>query len=100
MQSNPLVVAAALALTGASAIVAADWFVGDTLYVHRITRAEAPLLDGDTSDPVWRNIQPLSVMTNEGGNFDGKGESRIDIHAVHDGTWAYLLSHGRTPRVL
>jgi hypothetical protein len=91
LQSNPLAVAAALAITGASAIVAADWFVGDTLQVHRITSAEAPVLDGDTSDPVWRNIQPLSVMTNEGGNFDGKGESRIDIRAVHDGTWAFFL---------
>lgn len=91
LQSNPLVVAAALAITGASAIVAADWFVGDTLYVHRITSAEAPVLDGDTSDPVWRSVQPLSVMTSEGGNFDGKGESRIDIRAVHDGTWAYFL---------
>jgi hypothetical protein len=84
-------VAAALAITGASAIVAADWFVGDTLYVHRITSGEAPVLDGDTSDAVWRNIQPLSVVTNEGGNFDGKGVSRIDIRAVHDGTWAFFL---------
>jgi hypothetical protein len=91
LQSNPLAVAAALAITGASAIIAADWFVGDTLQIHRITSAEAPILDGDTSDPVWRNIQPLSVMTSEGGNFDGKGESRIDIRAVHDGTWAFFL---------
>jgi hypothetical protein len=91
LQSNPLVVAAAVAITGASAFVAADWFTGDTLHVHRIASAEAPVLDGDTSDPVWRGIQPLSVMTNQGGNFDGKGESRIDIRAVHDGTWAFFL---------
>jgi hypothetical protein len=91
LQSNPLAVAAALAITGASAIVAADWFVGDTLYVHRITSAEAPALDGDTSDAVWRNVQPLSIVTSEGGNFDGRGDSRIDIRAVHDGTWAFFL---------
>ena len=30
-------------------------------------------------------------MTSEGGNFDGKGETRIEIRAVHDGTWAYFL---------
>src|SRR5428012_4566 len=30
-------------------------------------------------------------MTNEGGNFDGKGESRVEIKAVHDGNWAYFL---------
>ena len=30
-------------------------------------------------------------MTNQGGNFDGRGESKVDIRAVHDGTWAYFL---------
>jgi hypothetical protein len=39
----------------------------------------------------WRNIQPFSLTTNQGGNFDGKGESKIDVRAVHDGTWAYFL---------
>ncbi len=91
LQSNPLVVAAAIAITGASAVVATDWFTVDNLRVHRITVAEAPTLDGDTSDPVWRNIQPFSVMTNQGGNFDGRGEFRVDIRAAHDGTWAYFL---------
>ena len=91
LQSNPLVVAVAIAITAASAVIASDWLVVDSLQVHQIANAEAPILDGDTSDPVWRNIQPLSLLTNHGGNFDGKGESRIDIRAVHDGTWAYFL---------
>ena len=50
-----------------------------------------PLLDGETSDPVWRNIKPFMVTTNQGGNFDGTGETRVEIRAVHDGTWAYFL---------
>jgi hypothetical protein len=91
LQSNPLVVAAAIAITGTSALLAADWLSVDRLQIHRIDATEAPTLDGDTSDRVWRNIQPYSVMTNEGGNFDGKGESRVEIRAVHDGTWAYFL---------
>jgi hypothetical protein len=91
LQSNPLVVAAAIAITGTSALVAADWLSADRLEIHRIDSADAPTLDGDTSDRVWRGIQPFSVMTNEGGNFDGKGESRVEIKAVHDGTWAYFL---------
>jgi hypothetical protein len=91
LQSNPFVVAAAIAITGTSALVAADWLSADRLEIHRIEPADAPTLDGDTSDRVWRGIQPFSVMTNEGGNFDGKGESRVDIKAVHDGTWAYFL---------
>ena len=91
LQSHPLVVAAAIAITGASALMAADWLSVDSLRIHRIEATDAPTLDGDTSDRVWRGIQPYSVMTNEGGNFDGKGETRIEIRAVHDGTWAYFL---------
>ena len=30
-------------------------------------------------------------MTGEGGNFDGKGEARIEVRAVHDGSYAYFL---------
>jgi hypothetical protein len=91
LQSNPFVVAAAVAIASASALVAADRLAVDGLQIHRISTAEAPILDGDTSDRVWRNIQPFSLMTTEGGNFDGKGETRVEIRAVHDGTWAYFL---------
>ena len=90
-QSNPFVVAAAIAITGASVIVTADRLTVDRLLVHRLNSADMPALDGDTSDRAWRNITPFSLMTGEGGNFDGKGESRIEIRAVHDGTWAYFL---------
>jgi Ethylbenzene dehydrogenase len=61
------------------------------LQIHRINKADAPILDGDTSDRAWRNITPFSLMTSEGGNFDGTGETRIEIRAVHDGKWAYFL---------
>ncbi len=91
LQSNPFVVATAMAITCASVVVASDWLDVDSLKIHRIAAADAPVLDGDTSDRVWRNNEPFSVMTNAGDNFDGKGESRVDIRAVHDGTWAYFL---------
>jgi hypothetical protein len=91
LQANPLVVAAAVAMTGASILVASDRLGGDRLQVRRIASSDAPLLDGDTSDRVWRNIRPVTLTTHHGDNFDGKGEARIDIRAVHDGTWAYFL---------
>jgi len=91
LQSNPFVVAAAVAITGASVMVAADRLVVDRLQVRRIDVADAPRIDGDTSDRAWRQAVPFSVMTSEGGNFDGKGETRIEIRAVHDGRWAYFL---------
>jgi len=97
LQATAFAVAAAVAFTGASAVVAADWFDVNSLQVHRISDKDAPIVDGDTSDPVWRNIQPFSLMTNQGGNFDGRGESRVEIRAVHDGTWAYFLFTWQDP---
>jgi hypothetical protein len=91
LQSNPFIVAAAVAITGGSFILAADRLAVDQLTIQRINSADAPTLDGDTSDRAWRNVTPFSLMTSEGGNFDGKGETRIEIRAVHDGTWAYFL---------
>jgi Ethylbenzene dehydrogenase/Prokaryotic cytochrome b561 len=91
LQANPLVVALAIAISGISLIAASDRLAVDRLQVQRIANSDAPLLDGDTSDRVWRNIRPFAVMSHHGGNFDGKGETRIDIRAAHDGTWAYFL---------
>jgi cytochrome b subunit of formate dehydrogenase len=90
-QANPFVIAAAVAITGASLVLAADRYTDDVLTMHRIDSADAPVLDGDTSDRVWRNIEPIEIMTNQGGNLDGKGDSRVEIRAAHDGTWAYFL---------
>lgn len=91
LNANPFVVAVAVAITAASALVATDWIAVDSLKIRRIASDDAPTLDGDTSDPVWRSARPFSLMTNQGGNFDDKGESRVEIRAVHDGTWAYFL---------
>ena len=91
LQANPFVIATAVAISGTWLVIATDWLMIDSLRIHHISSAQAPVLDGDTSDPVWRNIQPFSLITNQGDNFDGKGETRIDIRAVHDGAWAYFL---------
>lgn len=90
-QANPFVMAVAVAITVGSMLVAADYYAEDTLTIRRIAKADAPTLDGDTSDHVWRTISPHVVTTNQGGNFDGSGESRIEIRAVHDGSWVYFL---------
>ncbi|WP_316232825.1 ethylbenzene dehydrogenase-related protein [Bradyrhizobium sp. SZCCHNPS2010] len=90
-QANPFVVAAAVAIFAGWAMVAADYYAEDTVTVHRIENADAPTLDGDTSDRVWRNIQPHMVTTNQGDNFDGTGESKVWIKAAHDDSWVYFL---------
>ena len=91
LQANAFVVAAAAAITSASLLVATDRLTVDSVQIRRINPADAPILDGDTSDRAWRNVRPFSLLTGEGGNFDGKGETRIEIRAVHDGTYAYFL---------
>ena len=91
LQANAFVVAAAAAITGASFIVATDQFAVDRLRIARINASDVPTLDGDTSDRAWRGVKPFSLLTGEGGNFDGKGETRITVRAVHDGTFAYFL---------
>jgi len=97
LQANPFIVATVVAILGTWLMVATDWLVTDSLRIHRISSAQAPILDGDTSDPVWRNIQPVSLMTNQGDNFDGNGETRISVRAVHDGTWVYFLFSWEDP---
>jgi hypothetical protein len=49
------------------------------------------VLDGDTSDPVWRLAAPVSVATGQGDNFDGEGGTIVEMRAVNDGDWAYFL---------
>jgi hypothetical protein len=63
----------------------------DRLYIHRINPADAPVIDGETSDAIWRRVPPIYVLTEEGGNFGGSGETTISIQAVHDGSRAYFL---------
>ena len=91
LQANPFIVAISVAIAGAFFVVAIDRETVDTLHVRRIAASEVPVLDGDTSDPVWRTAQPIYVTTGQGGNFDGAGDTTIEVRAVHDGVQAYFL---------
>lgn len=91
LQANAFVVAVAAAFTGGSLLVATDRLSVNSVQIRRVNPADVPQLDGDTSDRAWRGVRPFSLLTGEGGNFDGKGETRIAIRAVHDGTHAYFL---------
>jgi Ethylbenzene dehydrogenase/Prokaryotic cytochrome b561 len=63
----------------------------DNLYIHRIDQTEIPTIDGETSDPIWRKIPAIYVLTTNGGNFQSTGETTVSIQAVHDGRRAYFL---------
>jgi hypothetical protein len=90
LQSNPFVVASVVAMVGVAVLATADRSTVETLHIHHIGQAETPVLDGDTSDPVWRSAPPISVITGQGDNFDGEGGTTVEIRAVNDGAWAYF----------
>ena len=85
LQSNPFVVALATAIVGTSLLVSAEHQTSQSLEIRRIDAADVPILDGDTSDRVWRLAKPLFIPTGHGDNFDGEGETTVEIRAVHDG---------------
>jgi hypothetical protein len=87
---SPLVAALVAATAGIAFAMTVDRASEDTFFVRRITKGEQPILDGDISDAVWRTVKPYTMYTSLGGNYDGKGETAVEIRAVHDGEWAYF----------
>jgi len=91
LQSHPFAAAMVVGLIAMSAATFVDQTaMRDGLRIRKIATSEAPVLDGDLSDPVWRTARPVVVLTNQGANFDGTGASEIEIRAVHDGEIAYF----------
>jgi cytochrome b subunit of formate dehydrogenase len=88
---NSFVLAGAVASMTVAAMLTSERQIIDRLYVHRIDRTEIPVIDGETSDPIWQRISPTYVRTANGGNFQGAGETTISIQAVHDELHAYFL---------
>lgn len=91
IQLNAFVVACVVAAFTAISMIPSKRALIETLYIRRVDPAAVPTIDGETSDRVWRTIPPVDVLTENGGNFDGTGETTISIRAVHDETRAYFL---------
>ncbi len=87
---HPLTVGGLCLVVGSVAAVSLDNTGRPTLRIEAIEQADAPQLDGDIDDPVWRLATPVTVETNHGVNFSGTGSTSVTIRAVHDGTMAYL----------
>jgi cytochrome b subunit of formate dehydrogenase len=71
-------------------LLSIDGATRETLTIEQIAEAQKPIIDGDTSDPIWRSAQPVVVPTQQGANLDGAGQSYVEIRAVHDGTNVYF----------
>jgi Ethylbenzene dehydrogenase/Prokaryotic cytochrome b561 len=90
LYTHPAATAAAVAVSVSVFGVGMETVTRPVLRIVEITAAEAPSLDGDLSDPAWAKTVPISVMTTQGGDFGGSGQSQVEIRAVHDGVYAYF----------
>jgi hypothetical protein len=87
--SAPLAFAAGAAAVAALLSTPIEEQSRQILKIIRISAANAPLIDGDISEAVWRRAPAVAVLTQHGSNFDG-GESRIEVRGVNDGKYAYF----------
>ena len=90
LQSHPLATALVAALTVLGIAVGAERATRPVLHIVGVSPAQAPVLDGEISDPVWAKTMPVTVLTTQGGDFGGTHQSMVEIRAVHDGTYAYF----------
>ena len=90
LNAHPIANAAAAMFAVGAMALGAENATRPELRVRLIQSSEAPVLDGDLSDPVWMKTPPSTVLTSQGGDFGGNGESLVEIRAVHDGEFIYF----------
>ena len=87
--ATPLAIATTIGVAIAFVSPMLDTQSRQALKIVKINAAEAPVIDGDISDAAWRRASAQMIVTQHGANFDG-GESKVEIRALHDGTFAYF----------
>jgi cytochrome b subunit of formate dehydrogenase len=90
LQAHPLPSAIAGGLGFLLFLLSLDTVTRDTLRISEVPEDERPVVDGDLSDPVWRNAEAVAVPTAQGANLDGGNASVVEMRGVHDGTTAYF----------
>ncbi len=85
------------ALAGGLATMAALLLLGATYVTYRtshptlrVARVETPpALTGEGDDPVWSSTRSVTIRTARGANLP-RGESTVEVRAVHDGRFVYF----------
>lgn len=90
LRAHPAATAFAAAMAFSVAALGLESATRPVLRIAETAPAFAPILDGDLSDPVWTKAPTTTVVTSQGGDFLGTGQSTVDIRAVHDGTFVYF----------
>jgi cytochrome b subunit of formate dehydrogenase len=101
----PLLLASVIGVATMALAAGIDWTSRDTLVVVHVN--DVPKIDGVLDDPVWALARPVTILTQQGANFGGTGESLVEARAVHDGKNIYFAfrwedptrSYRRTPLI-
>ena len=88
--AHPLATALAAALVLGGLAFGLEGLTRPVLRVVKISKAEAPAIDGDLSDAAWSKAVVATVMTTQGGDFGGTHQSRVEIRALHDHEYVYF----------
>ena len=95
VRPKPILIAVLIAAVIGIAVASVDLTTRDLLVVHKV--ATAPQPDRLLDDPVWKNVQPVTVHTQQGINLGGTGESLVEIRAVHDDKKVYFAFRWEDP---
>lgn len=95
VRSRPLLTALIAGLAIMAATAATDWATRDTLRV--IAVSGSPILDGRLDEPAWRKARPVRIMTQQGINLGGSGESEVEVRAVRDAGRIYFAFRWSDP---
>lgn len=96
VKAYPLAIALAIGAATSTAMAALDFGTRDTLVIPKV--ASAPKLDGRLDDEAWRALRPARILTQQGVNLaGGRGESTVEVRAVHDGETIYFAFRWQDP---
>ncbi|HWP17361.1 MAG TPA: ethylbenzene dehydrogenase-related protein [Xanthobacteraceae bacterium] len=95
VKPKPLMIAAGVGALVVAGIAASDTVFTDKLVIKRV--AAAPDMKKLLNDPVWANVAPARIHTQQGINLGGTGESLVEVRAVHDGKKIYFAFHWEDP---
>ena len=98
LHAHPLATSLGVVLMVVGLACGSETLTRPVLTIAAITKQEAPLIDGDLSDPVWAKAAIASVVTTQGGDFGGRHQSRVEIRALHDGSSLISPLPGRIQR--
>ncbi|MDJ1159122.1 ethylbenzene dehydrogenase-related protein [Chelatococcus sp. SYSU_G07232] len=95
VRPRPLLVAGLVGAGVAAALAGLDWSTRDLLPIIRV--GQAPVLDGVLDDPAWKASRAVSILTQQGTGLGGRGESTVEVRAVHDGQAIHFAFRWQDP---